>query len=271
MILEPLVMDRNGIGVPFEANRVGQFGDGFCNQPYAWKGFAVDCVVSGRKERCFFERDDQAAVAQAQPDGPAIDLLFQLLAEPAKRFLQAWIALARRAAGIAFGSLRIFLGDARTCPGRSRLFRHEDANGADEAARRDGIANRFRHPFAARMVFERCGIHSHEQREHQGHEIGVGDDPAFVILVLFLLAFGSQLAFLVSAKATPAACSSEGSLSEPAKAKGSSIWRKSRGFFPSWMATTPSTIISWVRTAKLVCVRILAAIGRKIRFAIPTP
>src|SRR5271157_3193339 len=101
------------------------------------------------------------------------------------------------------------------------------------------------------------GIEHNEKGEQQGDEIGIGDHPSIL---------ADEVLAPLQPHAARSFCFCWGSLRKPAS------WTSSmRGFMPSRMEITPSSIISrrWWSSRRRR--RILPAKGRKKRLAMPTP
>src|ERR1039458_32684 len=101
------------------------------------------------------------------------------------------------------------------------------------------------------------GVEHYENGEQQGDEIGIGDHPAILA--------GEVLAPL-QPHAALSFCFRWRSFRKPA-----SLTSSMRGFMPSRMEITPSSIISRRWCSSRTRMRILPAKGRKKRLAMPTP
>ena|SRR6516165_2769450 len=116
-------------------------------------------------------------------------------------------------------------------------------------------------PSCFSLVHLRRGIHHHEKRKKQGNEVGIRHQPPVMVVVVVPAAFFHSDAFAaVAVLASGRSCRKPTSLA-------SSI----RGFMPSRMEMTPSSVISRTTCSSRIRMRSFPELGRKNRLAAPTP
>src|SRR6185437_2775651 len=103
----------------------------------------------------------------------------------------------------------------------------------------------------------------YEEREQQRDEVRIRNQPALVPRAALML---SPVAPAVSHRASTVSTAFFAS-----KRKVRSLISIVRGFIPSWIDVTPSSIISRSVCSSCCRMRSLPAIGRNTRFASPTP
>src|SRR6266702_483948 len=99
---------------------------------------------------------------------------------------------------------------------------------------------------------------NHEESKQQGNEGRVGNQPTLVAHIA---------ALLLSGHCVPSAASTR----LPSNRKVRNLISSMRGFIPSWMEITPSSIISLTICSSCWRILSLPAAGRKTRLASPTP
>src|SRR5208282_2270545 len=110
------------------------------------------------------------------------------------------------------------------------------------------------------LVDLRRGVEHNKEGKQEGDEIRIGNQPAVVIGVTG-----------VSFAASHALNSSEAAGSRTSVRNPSSFSSSMRGFIPSRMETTPSSVISRMICSSRMRIFNLPAAGSKMRLAAPTP
>src|SRR6185437_321934 len=151
------------------------------------------------------------------------------------------------------------------------------AGGREKTELDERLRDRLRVPPRLGVVALARGVQHHEEREQQRDEVGVGDQPALVVDVGVVGAPAAAVHPRAARAISGAASSLPGALAATAFFSSAGLrYPESRvcsirGFMPSRIPTTPSSISSRFRS---FCRRrnlIFPAIGRKARLAIATP